>query len=92
MKRRQTRKTRKNRRNRKSHKRGGSRYYYPNNTNPILFTNQSNRQQGGDSRHTFLPNTVMGGLRDLMDSFSSSSAISQGHYPPISSSVLVQKL
>jgi hypothetical protein len=45
-----------------SRRRGGS--FYPYNTKPMIFTNVSNRQQGGDSRNTVLPSFITNMGRD----------------------------
>lgn len=72
----------KTRRNRK--KKGGTRYYYPYNNNPLIFTNQSNRQQGGfDSRYSLLPSMLVDTARDIGYSMSSSNAEFNGNYPGV---------
>ena len=54
-------------------KKGGNRYY-PYNTKPILFTNVSNKQQGG-----FLQNM----LQRLAYNVQSSNNVANGHYPKL---------
>ena len=49
-------------RRRQSRRRGGS--YYSYNTKPMIFTNVSNRQQGGDARDTFFPSFLTNMGRD----------------------------
>ena len=53
-------------------KRGGSRYFYPYNTKPVMFTNVSNKQQGG-----ILQNM----LQRVGYNIQSSSDASKGYYP-----------
>ena len=66
-------------------KKGGTRYYYPYNNNPLIFTNQSNRQQGGfgDLRHSLLPSVLVDTARDIGYSMSSSNAEFNGNYPGV---------
>ncbi len=54
-----------------SRRRGGSRRrgrsggsFYPYNTKPMIFTNVSNRQQGGDARNTIFPSFITNMGRD----------------------------
>ena len=53
-------------------KKGGNRYFYPYNTRPIMFTNVSNKQQGG-----FIQNLFQRAAYGIQ----SSSDASKGHYP-----------
>lgn len=52
------------RRGSKSRRRGGSWSYYPYNTKPMIFTNVSNTQQGGDARDTIFPSFLTNMGRD----------------------------
>jgi hypothetical protein len=52
------------RRRQLSRRRGGSGSFYPYNTKPMIFTNVSNRQQGGDARDTLLPSFLTNMGRD----------------------------
>jgi len=52
--------------------RGGNRYFYPYNTRPIMFTDVSNKQQGG-----FIPNL----FQRAAYNFQASNDVSRGHYP-----------
>ena len=65
-------KTRQKRKVRRTRKRRGGASFYPYNKNPIRFTNQSNRQQGG----TFLANIVERAVYGMKES----SNISNGRY------------
>jgi hypothetical protein len=87
------RKTRNLKRKRMRTRRGGTPYYYPYNKTPILFTNQSNRQQGGfDIRHTLLPSSIVNGLRGMQHSVSDSNAIMSGSYKGVDPNWRMQPL
>ena len=74
-------------------KRGGTAYYYPYNNKPLLFTNQSNRQQGGfDSRHTLFPSTIVDGLRGIGTSVNNLNAETSGSYKGVDSNWRIQPL
>lgn len=64
-----TRQRKKVRRTRKG--RGGSRYFYPYNTKPIMFTDVSNKQKGGFIRNLF---------QRAAYGIQSSNDVSRGHY------------
>jgi len=63
--------TRQKKRVKRTKKRGGNRYFYPYNTRPIMFTNVSNKQQGGFIQNMF---------QRAAYSIASSSDTSKGHY------------
>ena len=48
-----------------SRRRGGSGYFYPYNTKPMIFTNTTS-QQGGDARDTVLPSFITNMGRDAI--------------------------
>ncbi len=52
------------RRRNQSRRRGGSGSFYPYNTKPMIFTNVSNKQQGGDARDTLFPSFLTNMGRD----------------------------
>jgi hypothetical protein len=81
--RRYKRKALKSRRNRRS------RYFYPYNTEPKLFTRTSH---GGDSRHTLLPAPLVAMARDASYAVTRTADIFRGHYPGTNPSVLKQNL
>ncbi len=64
-------------------KRGGSKYYYPYNKHPILFTNVSNKRYGGSSF------TNSGDIGYQANSLYNTS---MGRYPPVNPSPLSQNL
>lgn len=64
-------KTRQKRKVRRTKKRGGSRYFYPYNTRPIMFTDTSNKQKGGFIQNMF---------QRAAYGFHSSNDVSKGHY------------
>ena len=66
-----------------------SRYFYPYNTEPKLFTKTSH---GGDSRHTLLPSSMMAMARDASYAVTRTADVFRGHYPGTNPSVLKQNL
>jgi GR25 family glycosyltransferase involved in LPS biosynthesis len=81
----------------KSIRKGGSRYYYPYNTKPIMFTNVSNRQQGGflgfgDLRSTLLPPTLVNIGRDFSHSISAANSAYNGEYPGVNPNWRIQPI
>jgi len=83
-------------RRKKSRRRGGTRYY-PYNTKPLMFTNLSNRQQGGflgfgDGRSTLLPSTIVNIGRDFAHSISAANSVYNGEYPGIDPNWRIQPI
>ena len=65
-----------------SRRRGGSGgSFYPHNTKPILFTNVSNKQQGGDARHTLFPSFITNMGRDAAYQVGQTYNAFAGNYP-----------
>ena len=64
-------KTRKQKKIKQTRKRRGGSYFYPYNTKPIMFTNVSNKQQGG-----FIQNMFQRAAYGIH----SSNVMSKGHY------------
>jgi hypothetical protein len=71
-----------------SRRRGGSRRrgrsggsYYPYNNKPMIFTNLSNRQQGGDARDTFFPSFLTNMGRDAAYQVGQTYNAFAGNYP-----------
>ena len=83
-------KTRRMKRGRKSRKRG-SKYFYPYNTKPIMFTNVSNKQ-GGDARNTLFPTFLTNMARDTGYQFHKVFNAGMGKYEPVNPSPLSQNL
>jgi hypothetical protein len=67
-------------------KRGGSKYYYPYNKHPILFTNVSNKRYGGNSKYSY---ETSGDIGYQVNSLYNTS---MGRYPPVNPSPLSQNL
>lgn len=79
------------RKSRKTRK-GGSKYFYSYNTKPIMFTNVSNKQQGGDSRSTLFPTFLTNMARDTGYQFHKAFNAGMGKYEPVNPSPLSQNL
>lgn len=100
MKRKSTRKgtrTTRTTRTRNRKKRGGTKYFYSYNTKPLMFTNVSNRQQGGflgmgDPRYTILPSVANDAVQNLQYSLSSSSDSYAGNYQGVNSNWRIQPI
>lgn len=84
-------KTRRMKRSRKSRK-GGTKYFYPHNTKPMIFTNVSNKQQGGDSRSTVFPSFFTNMARDTGYQLHKVFNAGMGKYEPTNPSPLSQNL
>lgn len=85
----------KRKRTRNKKKRGGTRYFYPYNSNPITFTNTSNRQQGGflgmgDPRYSLLPVPLNDSLNQVQYSLTSSSNATSGNYQDVNPNWRIQ--
>jgi len=65
-------KTRQKRKVKRTKRRGGSRYFYPYNTRPIMFTDVSNKQYGG-----FIQNLFQRAAYGIH----ASNDVSRGNYP-----------
>jgi hypothetical protein len=65
-------KTRQKKKVKRTRRRGGSRYFYPFNTKPVMFTNVSNKQQGG-----FIQNMLQRSGFNIQ----SSNDAANGYYP-----------
>lgn len=81
----------KNKRVRRKTRKGGSKYYYPYNTKPMIFTNVSNKQ-GGDGRNTLLPTFLTNVARNTGYQFHKAYNAGMGKYEPVNPSPLVQNL
>jgi hypothetical protein len=79
------------RKTRKIKRKGGSRYFYANNTNPLRFTNQSNRQFGG-SIGSILPVPIIDSIRGIGYSMSVSNAAMNGSYKGVDPDWRIQPL
>jgi len=75
----------------KTRRRGGA-YFYPYNTKPTIFTNLSNKQQGGDARDTVLPTFLTNMARDTGFQIHKLFNTSMGKYEPVNPSPLSQNL
>jgi len=64
-----------------SRRRGGSGSFYPYNTKPMIFTNVSNTQQGGDARDTVLPSFLTNMGRDAIYQVGQTYNAFVGNYP-----------
>ncbi len=62
-----------------SRRRGGS--FYPYNTKPMIFTNVSNTQQGGDARDTIFPSFITNVARDAAYQVGQTYNAFVGNYP-----------
>ena len=62
-----------------SRRRGGS--FYPYNTKPMIFTNVSNKQQGGDARDTLFPSFITNMGRDAGFQIGQTYNAFAGNYP-----------
>jgi hypothetical protein len=82
----------KHRRSRRKTRKGGSKYFYPYNTKPIMFTNVSNKQQGGDARGTLFPTFLTNIARDTGYQFHKAYNAGMGKYEPVNPSPLSQNL
>ena len=82
----------KNRRIRRKTRKGGSKYFYSYNTKPIMFTNVSNKQQGGDARNTLFPTFLTNMARDTGYQFNKAFNAGMGKYEPVNPSPLSQNL
>ena len=74
---------------RKARRTRRSRYFYPYNTEPKLFTRTSH---GGDSRHTLIPAPFVAMARDASYAVTRTADIFRGNYPGTNPSVLKQNL
>ena len=74
----------------KSRRRGGS--FYPYNTKPMIFTNVSNRQQGGDARDTLLPSFITNMGRDAAYQVAQTYNAFAGNYSSINPDPTSQNL
>jgi len=81
----------KNRRVRRKTRKGGSKYFYPYNTKPTIFTNVSNKQ-GGDARNTLFPTFLTNMARDTGYNLHKAYNTSMGKYEPVNPSPLSQNL
>ena len=72
--------------------RKGGNYYYPYNTKPTIFTNLSNKQQGGDARDTVLPTFLTNMARDSGFQIHKLFNAGMGKYEPVNPSPLSQNL
>ena len=81
-------------RRRQSRRRGGSRggSYYPYNTKPMIFTNVSNKQQGGDARDTIFPSFITNMGRDAMYQVAQTYNSFAGNYSSVNPAPTEQKL
>ena len=81
-------------RRRQSRRRGGSRggSYYPYNTKPMIFTNVSNKQQGGDARDTIFPSFITNMGRDAMYQVAQTFNSFAGNYSSVNPAPTEQKL
>jgi hypothetical protein len=75
----------------KTRRRGGA-YFYPYNTKPTIFTNLSNKQQGGDARDTVLPTFLTNMARDTGFQIHKLFNSGMGKYEPVNPSPLSQNL
>jgi len=82
----------KQRRVRRKTRKGGSKYFYPYNTKPTIFTNLSNKQQGGDARGTFFPTFLTNMARNTGFQFHKAYNAGMGKYEPVNPSPLYQNL
>ena len=73
-----------------SRRRGGS--FYPYNTKPMIFTNVSNRQQGGDARDTLLPSFITNMGRDAAYQVAQTYNAFAGNYSSINPDPTSQNL
>ena len=73
-------------------RRHGGAYFYPYNTKPIIFTNVSNKQQGGDARDTVLPTFLTNMARDTGFQIHKLFNAGMGKYEPVNPSPLSQNL
>ena len=78
------------RRRQLSRRRGGS--YYPYNTKPMIFTNVSNKQQGGDARDTIFPSFITNMGRDAMYQVAQTYNSFAGNYSSVNPAPTEQKL
>jgi len=83
--------TKQKRGRRKTRRRGGA-YFYPYNTKPTIFTNLSNKQQGGDARDTVLPTFLTNMARDTGFQIHKLFNAGMGKYEPVNPSPLSQNL
>jgi hypothetical protein len=81
----------KQKKSRRKTRKGGSKYFYPLNTKPMIFTNVSN-QQGGDNRNTLMPSFLMNVARDTGHQVHKLFNAGMGKYEPTNPSTLVQNL
>jgi len=82
----------KHRRVRRKTRKGGSKYYYAYNEKPMLFTNVSNKQQGGDARSTLFPSFFTNIARDTGYQLHKAYNAGMGKYEPVNPSPLSQNL
>jgi len=79
--------TRKTRPRKRRTRKGGSRYFYPYNKTPIIFTNTSKQQGGflgvGDPRYTLLPGPASDTITNVNHSLSNSVNAYSGNYQGI---------
>ncbi len=76
-------------------RRGGSPYYYPYNTKPMLFTEPSNKMRGGwggDPRSTFFPALFTDISRSAQYNTQLSTNAFLGKAPPVNPSVTSQPI
>ena len=86
-------KTSRRRRVSKSRRRGRSGgSYYPYNTKPMIFTNVSNRQQGGNARDTVFPSFLTNMGRDAVYQVGQTYNAFAGNYPSTNPDPTSQKL
>ena len=78
----------------KSRRRGGSRggSFYPYNNRPIMFTNVSNRQQGGDARDTVFPTFLTNMGRNAAYQVGQTYNAFSGNYSSTNPDPTIQKL
>jgi hypothetical protein len=81
----------KQKRTRRKTRKGGA-YFYPHNTKPMIFTNVSNRQQGGDARSTVFPSFFTNMARDTGYQLHKVFNAGTGNYQPTNPSPLSQNL
>ena len=84
--------TKQKRSRRKTRRRKGGAYFYPYNTKPTIFTNVSNKQQGGDARDTVLPTFLTNMARDTGFQINKLFNSGMGRYEPVNPSPLSQNL
>ena len=82
----------KQKRGRRKTRRHGGNYFYAYNTKPTIFTNVSNKQQGGDARDTVLPTFLTNMARDTGFQIHKLFNAGMGKYEPVNPSPLSQNL